>query len=66
MNSQQFLIFQEPKYVFKKFSMLRYISPEQKLLLDKPESQVYTVLGETGTQLQDIAAWVQKSFVLND
>jgi hypothetical protein len=37
-NSSQFLVFNEPRFIFKRFAMLKYLNPEQKLLIDKPQS----------------------------
>jgi len=37
-NSSHFLVFNEPRFVFKRFAMLRYLNQDQKLLLDKPAS----------------------------
>ena len=63
-NSAQFIMFNEPRYVFKKFSMLRYIAPEQKLLIDKPESQVLYVV--ENVTMPQIFQWLDNSFVLNE
>jgi hypothetical protein len=63
-NSQQFLIFQEPRFVFKKFAMLKFFSHSQKLLVDPPESQVIYFLEDVS--LTQIFDWVDRSFILNE
>eukprot|EP00347_Sterkiella_histriomuscorum_P000293 403376439 len=65
LNSSQFLIHHEPRYVFRRFSMFKYLGQDQKILFQKPESQVMFVPGDR-YNIQNVADWAAKSFILND
>ena len=64
IHSQQFFIYHEPKYLFRRFSMLKYIGQDQKLLAALPDSQVMFVLEKA--LVQDLIEWAQRVFVLSE